>query len=116
MVKLPECNRCQLYAHDPHLVCAVHPIGVEGNRCPDFEIDPLLEPEEVWQPEAASYYNGELIMQPKRYSTQLQRLDLLDLHPIFTGRCPSCEIPILQTHPHRVHWDCSTCNWKDDLL
>lgn len=36
MAKLPYCDRCQLYAHTPYLVCAVHPTGVESDRCPDF--------------------------------------------------------------------------------
>ncbi len=25
MSKIPDCDRCTLYAHNPHLVCAVHP-------------------------------------------------------------------------------------------
>jgi hypothetical protein len=62
MPKLPECDRCQLYAYNPHLVCAVHPTGVEGNHCPDFEPDPNAQPDEQWEPLGASYYNGELIL------------------------------------------------------
>jgi len=39
-MKIPDCdalraavgNRCLLYAHDPHLICAVHPDGVNSDR------------------------------------------------------------------------------------
>ena len=58
MVKIPECDRCQLYTHNPHLICAVHPDGVEGNHYPDFEPDPDTQPIEQWEPLGASYYNG----------------------------------------------------------
>ena len=26
------CHRCSLYAHNPYLVCAVHPDGIDGDR------------------------------------------------------------------------------------
>jgi hypothetical protein len=64
----------------------------------------------------ASYYNGELIVQPEFRFTQVEQLRLLDWHPLFTGRCPECEMPIVQTYPLRVHWDCSACGWRDDLV
>jgi hypothetical protein len=43
--------------------------------------------------------------------TNEQRLELLDTHPLFTGRCPNCEIPPHQAQPPRVHWDCEYCGW-----
>lgn len=42
-------------------------------------------------------------------------LELLETHPIFTGRCPDCgyefdadELP--------VHFDCPECGWIDDSI
>ncbi|HEY9663829.1 MAG TPA: hypothetical protein V6C65_35725 [Allocoleopsis sp.] len=116
MAKLPDCGRCSLYARNPHLVCAVHPTGVEGDRCPDFELDPTLESEELWHPVGAAYYNGELILQPEPRLNLEQQLALLDWHPLFTGRCPQCEQPIACHDPVQVHWDCPQCGWRDDSL
>ena len=62
MPKIPKCDRCLLYAHNPHLVCAVHPDGVEESDCLDFRVDPNAPPEELWQPEGAAYYDEELIL------------------------------------------------------
>ncbi|MFG6105409.1 hypothetical protein U2F10_24355 [Leptothoe sp. EHU-05/26/07-4] len=61
-------------------------------------------------------YNGEAIPSPVVRYTLEQQLALLDWHPIFTGRCPNCEMPILQTQPPRVHWDCDRCEWMDDSI
>jgi len=92
MPKLPECDRCLLFARNPHLVCAVHPTGPNDDTCPDFRKDPNTASEELWEPEGASYYNGELILQPRQRWTLEQQLELLDTHPLFTGRCPQCEM------------------------
>jgi hypothetical protein len=123
MPKIDCCNRCQFYSQDPHLVCALHPDGVEGDNCNDFELD-LEKPDEEamawygeqWQPEGASYYGRELVLEPVQRLTVEQRLELLDSHPLFTGRCPKCEMPIQQTDPPRVHWDCEHCGWVDDSV
>jgi len=88
MPKIPQCDRCLLYSHNPHLVCTVHPTGPEENSCLDFREDPNIEPEELWEPEGASYYNAELILQPEQRWTQQQQLELIDWHPMFTGKCP----------------------------
>ena len=116
MPKTPECDRCLLYARNPHLVCAVHPAGPNADTCPDFREDPNTASEELWEPEGASYYNGELILQPRQRWTLEQQLELLDTHPLFTGRCPQCEMtyPPYETPP--VHWDCSACGWMDDSV
>jgi hypothetical protein len=116
MPKIPECDRCLLYARNPHLVCAVHPTGPNTDTCPDFREDPNTASEELWEPEGASYYNGELILQPRQRWTPEQQLELLDTHPLFTGRCPRCEMtyPKYETPP--VHWDCSECGWMDDSV
>jgi hypothetical protein len=122
--KRRECDRCHFYISDPHLPCAVHPQG--GTRyCPDFQHDPAVESthqaflkweRELWEPEGASYYNGELILQPKPSLTTQEQADLLDWHPLFTGRCPECEMPIPAQDPPQVHWDCESCGWKDDTV
>lgn len=40
MRELPECPRCQFYANNSYLVCALHPNGIlaESNTCSDFSI------------------------------------------------------------------------------
>jgi hypothetical protein len=88
MPKILMCDRGLLYAHNPHLVCAFHPDGVDGDSCLDFREDPNIEPVELWEPENASYYNGELIVQPQQRWTREQRLELIDWHPMFTGKSP----------------------------
>jgi hypothetical protein len=35
-MKIHLCDSCQFYSHDPHLVCAIHPDGVDGNNCLDY--------------------------------------------------------------------------------
>jgi hypothetical protein len=63
MPKIHKCDRCLLYGRNPYLVCAVHPTGPSTNTCIDFRENPDADPEELWEPEGASYYNGELILQ-----------------------------------------------------
>lgn len=41
--KLPECDRCLLYSHNPFLLCAVHPTGPKGDNCLDFRTDAEAE-------------------------------------------------------------------------
>ena len=119
--KLPECDRCLLYANNPFLVCAVHPSGPSGNSCLDFrsaccvQEDPNAEPEELWEPEGATYYNGEEIIQPPQRWTREEQLWLLDNHPMFTGKCPQCGTTMNRDYTSRVHWDCE-CGWKDDSV
>jgi hypothetical protein len=122
MAKLDCCNRCNFYAHSPFLVCAEHPAGVEGDSCPDFQLNLQVPDDEAiawygeqWQPEGASYYDGELVLEPVQRRSLEQRLDLLDSHPLFTGRCPNCERPI-QAISGQMHWDCGHCGWVDDSI
>jgi len=63
MPKIHERDRCLLFARNPHLVCAVHPTGSYTDTYPDFQENPNAPLEELWEPEGASYYNGELILQ-----------------------------------------------------
>ena len=125
MAKLDCCDRCEFYAHSLYMVCGVHPCGVESDHCVDFRLatraiaasdDPLSWYGEQWHPEGASYYGGELILDLAGVRSQGEQLELLDTHPLFTGRCPRCEMPLLQTDPPRVHWDCGRCGWMDDSV
>ena len=78
-----KANRCSLYAHNPQLVCAVHPMGVDTNRCIDFRPDPNTEIQEQWSPEGYSWYGEELIVnRPSRYS-QEEQTEILNNHPFF---------------------------------
>lgn len=54
-MKIPDCDSCILYAHNPHLVCAVHPDGVETAKCLDFRLDPNAHIEEQWSSQGYSW-------------------------------------------------------------
>ncbi|MHC5771800.1 MAG: hypothetical protein ACYTXI_41030 [Nostoc sp.] len=43
-------------------------------------------------------------MQPQQRWTQQQKLELLDWHPMFTGRCPQCGASFDRNYTSRVHW------------
>lgn len=89
---------------------------MEGDETPinnPFDLDP---DEEQWEPEGASYYNGELIVQPQQRWTREEQMELLDTHPMFTGRCPQCERPFPRYEKPPVHWDCPQCGWVDDTV
>lgn len=76
-----------------------------------------LEPDEaLWEPEGASYYAGELILQLEQRWTREEQLELLDTHPIFTGCCPEYGYKFSSVNPPQVHWDCLNCTWKDNSL
>lgn len=124
-MKLDCCDRCEYCAHSPYLVCAEHPGGVEGDSCKDFKLatraiapsdDPLAWYNDQWHPEGASYYGDELILEPVQRRSLEEQLDLLDNHPLFTGRCPRCESAIAPVRPGQVHYDCEHCGWADDSM
>lgn len=133
MPKIPECHRCLYCAHDHHLVCVPHPTGPESDTCLDFNLDPTLEgkyfkdllglqrqmtlepDENLWEPEGANYYNGQLILQPRYRRTREEQLYLLNTHPMFTGRCPACGAETERDYRAVVHWDCP-CGWMDDSI
>lgn len=126
MAKIPECELCRFYVHSAYMVCVMHPEGPDTIICHHYAFEPCAvqkdEPNPLswhtddgrsaWQ----ATYLGEPIAQPQRSLGMDEQLALLDTHPIFTGQCPECEIPMLQTEPPRVHWDCESCGWKDDSV
>ena len=111
-----QCDRYIFNTRNPHLPCTVNPCKVMDARCPDFELDTSLPAGEWWEPEGASYYGSELVIEPLQRWTREQKIALLDWHPMFTGRCPDCERSIAQTLPARVYWDCQECGWRDDSV
>jgi len=62
--------------------------------------------------EEGSYYNGELILQPRQRWTREEQLELLNTHPLFTGKCPKCGYRFSLENLPKGHWDCSHCGWK----
>ncbi len=123
MDRLECCQYCDFYAHSPYMVCGVHPSGVDSNYCADFRTasdeavvldDPLAWYSE-WQPQGASYYGDELILEPLQWRSLEQQLKLLDSHPLFTGRCPKCERAI-KVVAIQIHYDCENCGWVDDSM
>ena len=132
MPKIPDCNHCQFFAHNPHLVCSIHPDGVKTDTCLDFRSACCTQEDpnavgELWEPEGAryiddelvierSYYNGEEIIQPPQRWTREQKLWLLDNHPMFTGKCPACGYVFSRDYTSRIHFNCPECGWKDDSV
>ncbi|HEY9811302.1 MAG TPA: hypothetical protein V6D13_18410 [Halomicronema sp.] len=51
-------------------------------------------------------YNGEKIYQPLQKLSFEEMLLLLDTHPLFTGRCPDCKMPLKVETPE---WHCDHC-------
>ncbi len=96
------CHHCGLGPS-----CAIHPGGPQG-KCIDFRLAPPAQPDDPNQP---AYYAGEIITGLSKDIDQ--QLALLNTHPLFTGRCPNCEMPIAAP---QIHWDCQHCGWVDDSV
>ena len=116
MPKIPQCNSCLFYSHNQHLVCTIHPCGVETDSCIDFRADPNVEPEEQWSPEGYSWYGDELIPNKLPKYTSEQQIEMLDNHPFFTGICPNCQHQFDRTNHQIIHFDCPNCGWLDDSV
>lgn len=115
MPKIDLCDRCILYARNPHLVCTVHPNGVDTDSCIDFRLDPNFQEEEKWCVEGYSWYGEELIPNRTSKYTEDEQLEILDNHPFFTGICPNCGYRFSKSK-QIVHYDCPVCNWVDDSV
>lgn len=111
MSKLPECAHCQYCLNSPYLVCAVNPHGPEGLTCNDFVAAPEAEANTERNPLGGGYYVGDWIPQPFPNISRDEQLALLDWHPQFTGRCPTCEMLIAEATEGR--WRCRYCGWQD---
>lgn len=112
------CDRCLFYPKNPHINCAIHPFGPDGDNCLDFREDPNLqhEDEEEWAPVGYAWYGDELIRNAPPRLTPEQQLQILDTHPFFTGVCPECGYRFDRDNPPEVHWDCPRCGWIDDAI
>ncbi|MEP0755204.1 hypothetical protein NDA03_23590 [Trichocoleus sp. Lan] len=82
---------------------------------------------EWWAPEGTRFvggdlvlkrptYDGEPVPRPRQRFTPESKLELLDYHPMFTGKCPRCKMPFEVKKPPSVNWDCSRCGWVDDSV
>jgi hypothetical protein len=111
MPKISDCDHCQYYLHSPHLVCAVNPCGPLGLTCKDFNAITQADAEIARQPLGGGYYLGDWIPQPFPEMTEAEKLALLDWHPLFTGRCPNCEMPIAESDEGQ--WKCGHCEWAE---
>lgn len=110
-----SCDRCQYYSGNPHLLCAVHPIELLGDRCPDFQEGVALSNnEELWTPEGMAWYGDDFIAIA---SIELEwgeaMIDYPRTHPYWTGQCPLCKAHFSLDNPP-VHYDCDRCGWIDD--
>jgi hypothetical protein len=116
MPKIHECDRCLLYARNPHLVCAVHPAGPNTITCIDFRENPDAEPEELWEPEGASYYNGALILQrPAAVDTRTTVRTFGRAPTVYRPVSPVlASVPQIRNTP--VYWDCAECGWVDGAV
>lgn len=119
----PDGNTCMDFSPDPeysHLSHFKDFIDLQQRRGLDSN-EPFHNPcgtsqhEQLWEPEGASYYAGELIVQPRQRWTREEQLQLLNTHPMFTGRCPQCGSEYEQDYRAVVHWDCP-CGWMDDTI
>jgi hypothetical protein len=117
MSKNPDCDRCQFYPYDLHLVCAVHPQGVDG-KCLDFlqESNSRSEGKEQWSPEGYYWWDGEPLPNRPVTLTSGEQLTILDFHPIFTRVCPKCGYEFDHSDLPVIHWDCPACGWVDDSV
>ncbi|WP_315876959.1 hypothetical protein [Acaryochloris sp. 'Moss Beach'] len=108
----PACQRCDRfsgYLAEGFLVCAIHPSGPDQNPCQDF-----TKVIEDWQPLGAISENGELVKDWVGYLTSVERIEVLESHPYFTGICPKCGASFGDSRP--VHYDCERCGWMDDSI
>lgn len=106
MPKIKPCDSCQFYSNNPHLVCAVHPQGVDTHTCIDYRLNPDYIFIEQWCPEGYVYYDDELIKLPEDKPDKERQLWLLNNHPAFTGSCGNCGYE----YPRKpLSWDCPEC-------
>lgn len=125
MSKLPKCDRAQhnVCCRDRDRAVQSNGVGVEFvpsalhdcDRSLNDVPNEMLDEENLSDRKPAGVYNGELILQPQQRFDWQQQLNLLDWHPLFTGRCPNCERS-MATEASRLHWDCEACGWVDDSI
>ena len=60
-----------------------------------------------------SYYNGELIKQPRKRLSKEEMLYLIDTHPVFTNTCPKCNYEFKNQDSPKTY-NCPKCGWNDN--
>lgn len=115
MPKIPDCDRCSLYARNPHLICAVHPDGIDTEFCLDFRPNPNIKEDKQWSPFGYSWYGDQLISNRTSRYSQSEQMEILDNHPFFTGVCPQCRHRFNREN-QIVHFDCPECGWMDNSV
>lgn len=111
MPRAKECESCQMFSGhlgSEYAVCSIHPSGPAEVPCPDHA------PIEDCVPVGAAYYGDELIRDWPGYMSSEVRLELIETHPLFTGKCPQCGNAFKE--PPLAHWDYPECNWMDDMV
>ncbi|MBD1903466.1 hypothetical protein NDI44_25915 [Trichocoleus sp. DQ-A3] len=51
-------------------------------------------------------YDGRPVPMLEQRFTPEAKLEVLDYHPMFRGRCPCCKMPFEMKKPPLVDWDC----------
>ncbi|MBD2103759.1 hypothetical protein [Leptolyngbya sp. FACHB-261] len=110
--RLPECALCLFNTGNPFLFCSVHPQGLTENTCLDFRPDPGLPVEPGSGKFEEEQDEGEL-MGCEDHWAQVQKLERLNSHPMFTGQCPDCGYEFSPVMHPDVYWDCLECGWAD---
>ena len=83
---------------------------------PTFKKTPTPRRRNYGNPKVQATTTANWFCNARQRWTPEQQLELLDTHPLFTGRCPRCEITYPQYETPSVHWDCSACGWMDDSV
>ncbi|MEO0804634.1 MAG: hypothetical protein AAFY57_20595 [Cyanobacteria bacterium J06642_2] len=109
-----SCDRCHYYTANPYLLCAVHPVELIGERCPDFiEGKAIPDEEELWTPEGMAWYGDDLIAIASIWAEVSDaEIEYPPSHPYWTGACPQCKAPFSFDDPP-IHYDCDRCGWMD---
>jgi hypothetical protein len=89
-----------------------HQFGITSKRDPYFRNNG--QQEELWSPEGYYWYGDKLLEHRPSQLTPEQQLEILDTHPLFTGKCPSGGHEFENYPP--IHWDCPVCSWADEML
>lgn len=121
-MKISDCDSCQFYANNPHIVCAIHPSGIDDSYCIDYRPKPSQKLKEFWQPVGWQFTDDGDILRRLTYPVGNnprpnleQSWEILRTHPMFTEHCPNCNYKFDMKNPP-VHFDCPECEWIDDSI
>ena len=120
--------KCPDFKQDPELegknfrdfLDVGEPIEINGSINNPY----YLEPDMHWSPPGThyvngelvfkkSYYNGELIKQPRKRLSKEERLYLINTHPVFTNICPNCNYEFKNQDSPKTY-NCPECGWNDN--